>query len=104
VLSCIRILVWHGGFFMAHAAKLKVIGTNGQISLGKEHAGRQVTVEEVGEEKWLITGVAVIPKSELWLHEPKTAAALTRSIRRAETTPTQETDLDALEHDLTSRK
>lgn len=89
---------------MAHTAKLKVIGTNGQISLGKEYAGRQVTIEEVGDEKWLITGVAVIPKSELWLHEPKTAATLTRAIRRAETTPPQETDLDALERELTSRK
>lgn len=89
---------------MAHTAKLKVIGTNGQISLGKEYAGRQVTVEEVGDEKWLITGVAVIPKSELWLHEPKTAAALTRAIRRAEATPPQETDLDALERKLTSQK
>ncbi|MHB8405290.1 MAG: hypothetical protein ACYDCJ_07700 [Gammaproteobacteria bacterium] len=89
---------------MAQTAKLKVIGTNGQISLGKEYAGRQVTVEEVGDEKWLITGVAVIPKSELWLHEPKTAATLTRSIRRAEATPPQDTDLDALERELTSQK
>ncbi len=89
---------------MAQTAKFKVIGTNGQISLGKQYAGRHVTVEAVGDEKWLITGVAVIPKDELWLHEPKIAAALSRSIRRAETTPPQNTDLGALERGLTSQK
>lgn len=89
---------------MAHAAKFKVIGANGQISLGKQYAGRHVTVEEVGDEKWLITGVAVIPKSELWLHEPETAATLTRAIRRAETTAPRETDLDALEAKLGAGK
>lgn len=87
---------------MSTAAKLKIIGRNGQISLGKAYAGHQVTVEQVGEERWFITGVAVIPKSELWLHEPDTAAALGRSIRRADAVPPQETDLDALERDLAS--
>ena len=89
---------------MSNTAKFKVIGTNGQISLGKEYAGHHVTVEKMGDERWLITGVAVIPKDELWLHEPKTAAALSRSIRRAETTPPQDTDLDALERELTPTK
>ncbi len=37
---------------MAQTAKFKVIGTNGQISLGKQYAGRHVTVEAVGDEKW----------------------------------------------------
>lgn len=91
-------------YLMAQSAKLKVIGASGQISLGKEYAGRQVTVEEVGEEKWLITGVAVIPKSELWLHEPKTAATLTRAIRRAESTSPQDTDLDAFERELNAQQ
>lgn len=90
--------------FMSSEPKFKVIGSNGQISLGKEYAGHQVTVEQVGDEKWLITGVAVIPKSELWLHEPETAKALTRAIRRAEATPPRETDLDALEREITARK
>lgn len=89
---------------MSTSAKFKTIGRNGQISLGKAYAGHQVTVEEVGEERWLITGVAVIPKSELWLHEPATAAALGRAIQRAETVPPQDTDLDALERDLASRE
>lgn len=89
---------------MTQNVKFKVIGSNGQISLGKEYAGRQVTVEEVGDERWLITGVAVVPKSELWLHEPKTAAALSRAIQRAETTPPKDTDLDNLERELASRR
>lgn len=85
---------------MSNTAKFKVIGANGQISLGKEYAGHHVSVEKMGDEKWVITGVAVIPKDELWLHEPQTAAALSRSIQRAEATPPRDTDLDALERKL----
>lgn len=89
---------------MSSEPKFKVIGSNGQITLGKDYAGHQVTVEQLGDENWLITGVAVIPKSELWLHEPATAAALTRAVRRAEAAPPRETDLGALEREIAARK
>jgi hypothetical protein len=40
---------------------VKVVGANGQISLGKEFAGRQVLVEERGSGVWLIRTARVIP-------------------------------------------
>lgn len=46
---------------------VKVIGTNGQISLGKQYAGRQVLVEEPEPGVWLIRTATVIPDNERWL-------------------------------------
>jgi len=48
---------------------VKVIGANGQISLGKQYAGRQVLVEEQEAGVWLIRTATVIPDNERWLHE-----------------------------------
>ncbi len=44
---------------------VKVIGANGQISLGKEFAGRQVLVEERESGVWMIRLAVVIPENEL---------------------------------------
>ncbi len=59
---------------------VKVIGANGQISLGKQFAGRQVLVEEQEAGVWLIRTATVIPDNERWLHEPLAAADLARAI------------------------
>jgi hypothetical protein len=40
---------------------VKVIGANGQISLGKEYAGRQVLVEEREPGVWFVRTAIVIP-------------------------------------------
>ena len=58
---------------------VKVIGSNGQISLGKQYAGRQVLVEEQEPGVWLIRTATVIPDNERWLHEPAAAASLARA-------------------------
>ena len=58
---------------------VKVIGSNGQISLGKQYAGRQVLVEEREPGVWLIRTATVIPDNERWLHEPAAAASLART-------------------------
>ena len=44
---------------------VKVVGSNGQISIGKEFAGRQVLVEEQGPGVWLVRTALVVPDSEL---------------------------------------
>lgn len=59
---------------------VKVIGANGQISLGKQFAGRQVLVEEQEAGVWLIRTATVIPDNERWLHEPQAATDLTRAL------------------------
>lgn len=39
---------------MNNSQKIKVIATNGQISLGKEHAGKTVLIELVKPGIWII--------------------------------------------------
>ena len=49
--------------FVSHAT-VKVVGSNGQISLGKQFAGRQVLVEEREPGVWLVRTATVIPDNE----------------------------------------
>jgi len=53
---------------IASPPTVKVIGANGQISLGKQFAGRQVLIEEQETGVWLIRTATVIPDNERWLH------------------------------------
>lgn len=75
---------------------VKVVGNNGQISLGKEFAGRQVLVEEKEPGVWLIRTAKVIPDNELWLHEPVAKADLKQALEWAQMNPPRESKLDAI--------
>jgi hypothetical protein len=75
---------------------VKVIGANGQISLGKDYAGRQVLVEEREPGVWFIRTAIVIPENERWLHEPQTAASLQAAMAWTLKNKPQETDLNTL--------
>jgi len=59
-----------------HPTALKLVGSNGQISLGKQYAGRHVLVEESEPGVWIVRTATVIPDNERWLHEPGAAADL----------------------------
>ncbi len=75
---------------------VKVIGANGQISLGKQFAGRQVLVEEQEVGVWLIRTATVIPDNERWLHEPKSASDLTRAVAWSQKHPPTDAQTDTL--------
>ena len=75
---------------------VKVIGANGQISLGKQFAGRQVLVEEQAAGVWLIRTATVIPDNERWLHEAQAASELARALEWARQHPASDTQTDAL--------
>jgi hypothetical protein len=81
---------------MDSMAAIKTVGHSGQISLGKEYAGRHVLVEEITPGVWIVKLGEFIPDSERWMWEPKTRADIDRAIAWAETHPPQEADLDAL--------
>jgi hypothetical protein len=77
---------------VATKISVKVVGSNGQISLGKEFAGRQVLVEEQAPGVWLVRTVLVVPENELWLHQPKARDDLQRALdwsQRHPCTPVQ---------------
>lgn len=79
---------------------VKVVGSSGQISLGKEYAGRQVLVEEREPGVWLVRTALVIPENEAWLHAPQTQRDLREAIAWAEANPPKESDPDALFQEL----
>mgnify|MGYP003588392904 CR=1 FL=1 len=75
---------------------VKVIGANGQISLGKQFAGRQVLVEEQEAGVWLIRTATVIPDNERWLHEPQAAADLSHALEWSLQHPATDAETDAI--------
>jgi len=77
-------------------ASVKVVGANGQISLGKEYAGRQVLVEEREPGVWFVRTAIVIPENERWLHEPQGSADLQAALTWAAKNKPQSTNIDTL--------
>ncbi len=75
---------------------VKVIGSNGQISLGKQYAGRQVLVEEQEVGVWLVRTATVIPDNERWLHQPKEATDLKNALSWAQSNPPSDTSVDSI--------
>lgn len=73
---------------------VKVIGANGQISLGKQFAGRQVLVEEHEPGVWLIRTATVIPDNERWLQNPQAADELAKALAWAKANPATDESLD----------
>jgi hypothetical protein len=75
---------------------VKVVGSSGQISIGKEFAGQQVQIEQREPGVWLVRAVVVVPQNEVWLHDPRTQHDLLTAAAWAQSNPPQETDVDAL--------
>jgi hypothetical protein len=65
---------------MNHNQQVKVIGSNGQLSLGKEFASQMV----LGDGTWIIKAGAFIPDSEMWLHRGEAALKLDKALAWAE--------------------
>ncbi len=88
---------------LSSKVSVKLVGSNGQISLGKEFAGRQVLVEEREPGVWVVRTAYVIPENELWLHQPKAREDLAAALGWALRNPPKESDpdavLDRLEHE-----
>jgi hypothetical protein len=89
---------------MPMEAHVKTIGSSGQISFGKQHAGRTVIVEEVEDGVWLVRAARVVPDNELWLHEPAVKKTLDQATEWAEKNPPAASDLNKLEKRLKRRR
>ena len=75
---------------------VKVIGANGQISLGKQFAGRQVVVEEQEPGVWLVRTATVIPDNERWAHQPQATTELRNALTWAQAHPPVDANAEAL--------
>jgi hypothetical protein len=81
---------------LASHSSVKVVGANGQISLGKQFAGRQVLVEEHEPGVWMVRTATVVPDNERWLHEPQAAADLRSALTWAAANSATENNTEAL--------
>ena len=78
---------------------VKQVGASGQISLGKEFAGRTVVIDSSEPGVWVIKTAQTIPDSELWLHQPEATTRLDRAMA-AMNQPPSTGNLEALEQHL----
>jgi hypothetical protein len=86
-------------------SSVKVVGSNGQISLGKEYSGRQVLVEEREPGVWMVRTALVIPENEMWLHQPEVKQDLQRALTYAQSNkPKAVDDLDAFLGNIDNEK
>lgn len=69
---------------------LKVVGSNGTISLGKRYAGRKVLLKELEPGVLLVRTLPPIPDSERWLHEPEAAECIREALAWATANPVRE--------------
>jgi len=75
---------------------VKTVGSNGQISLGKQFAGRQVVIEEREPGVWLVRTATVVPDNERWLLDPKALSDLEKSLEWAMSHPANGSNTEEL--------
>lgn len=66
---------------------IAAIDPDGRITLGQEHAGKTVVVDEIEPGVWIVKVGQFIPDSERWLHRSEDSAKLAEAIRWAEENP-----------------
>ena len=82
----------HAGMLKA----LKVVGTSGQISLGKRWAGKALRMDIRGDGTILLTPVAPVPEHQLWTVEEPDRTRIARGLAWASENPARESDLESL--------
>jgi hypothetical protein len=75
---------------------VKKVGSSGQISIGKEYAGRMVLIEQMEKGVWLIKTAQIIPDNEQWMHEEPANGRIDQAIKWAGENQPGESDLEKL--------
>ena len=85
-------------------SELKTVGKSGQISLGKNYAGKTLRLDRLADGRIVLTAVAMVPESQLWtLAEPHRSRIERGLVWAAQSSPKQ-TDLEALLKTATKTK
>lgn len=66
---------------------VKQVGANGQVSLGKEYAGKQIQISKLKDGALIIKSGQFIPDSERWLYSESNIKHLEKAIKWTESTP-----------------
>jgi hypothetical protein len=88
----------------AKQAKLLTVPANGQISIGKSWAGRQILVEEVGNNEIRISSGVFVPDSQKTFFTKKAQASLDSFNEWEGKKPPKATDTKALFASLRKKK
>ena len=83
---------------------LKTVGRSGQISLGKDLAGTDFLVEKLADGDIILRRAKVVPLNEKWLNKPGVKERLSKADEWMDENKPSETDLDALDAELQTRK
>lgn len=89
--------------FSVDDVRIKVVGKSGQISLGKRFAGKTLRVERREDGTVILTAVAMIPEHQLWTLDEPDRSRIEQGLRWAAGTAPQETDLEGLLKNRTTR-
>ena len=81
---------------MFRTRKVLTVPSNGQISIGKQWAGREVMVEMVDDNRLVITAGAFIPHDMATFYTEEAQAELAGFNRWSERTPAKRTHLQQL--------
>ncbi|MGE3920557.1 MAG: hypothetical protein AB7F64_06400 [Gammaproteobacteria bacterium] len=60
--------------------QVKMIGANGQVSLGKEFAGKMIIIDQINSNTWIIKSGEFIPDNEQWLYQKKHLEKLDKAL------------------------
>ena len=81
---------------MRQTRKVLTVPSNGQISIGKQWAGREVMVEMVDENRMVITAGTFIPNDLATFYTKEAQAQLGDFNRWSQKTPARKTNLNQL--------
>lgn len=65
---------------------VKQVGMNGQVSLGKEYAGKQIQISKLEDGTLIIKPGRFVPDNEKWLYSENNMKQLDKAIKWAEST------------------
>jgi hypothetical protein len=76
--------------------EIKRVGQSGQISVGRELAGKLLRLEHLEDGRLILTPVVDVPESQLWTLREPDKARIERALVWAAANPARETDLSAV--------
>jgi hypothetical protein len=76
--------------------ELKRVGQSGQISVGREFAGKLLRLEQLEDGRLLLTPVVDVPESQLWTLSEPHKSRIERGLAWAAETPAKETVVASL--------
>ena len=78
------------------ANEIKVVGSSGQISLGKRYAGKTLELQRLEDGSILLRAVAVVPENQLWTLEEPHRSRIAKGLVWAAGAEPRESDPDSL--------